>query len=511
MRTRKIGLITLCVTTAVLTVGANAGTASAQAGVQHIAVPAYFNPNGSGGAYWTQLDQGAPAVGVAIANPGNGPGTTFDQGYANAIRAAANAGVRVIGYVDTGYFGTTGRTTRTGQTTTSAWTSQSEGDVNTWYTLYGSYGLAGIFFDDGLADCGHVSLYEAVNTYTKQNHPGAYTVDNPGTAADQCYSSAADTIVMFENTYASYVGWTAPAWELNSTNPNKFWHLIYATPDQASMANAVTLSKQRNAGYLYVTNDVLPNPWDTLPGGTYWTDELARTGATGSGDTVPPSAPTGLRATGVGATSVSIAWNASTDNVGVTAYDVSVNRAVVATVTGTSAAVGNLSPATSYTITVTARDAAHNTSPASAPLSVTTSTGGTGTGCTSAAGSGAITALSACKDAVSLKFRATFTTAVSLHHVYLNTDSNAATGFQLPSPSTSRLGADYMIENNILYRSLSAGWSWAPVTGVSPGMTVSGSTYSWTVPLSALQNPAPTQQAEFNGNTFYTAPLTYGQ
>src|SRR5689334_22388288 len=118
----------------VLAVGGAAAPAAAT--TQHIAVPAYFAPSS---AYWTQLTQAK--VGVAIANPSNGPGTAFDQGYANAIQAAANAGVRVIGYVDTGYFGTTGRTTRTGQTTTAAWTSQSEGDVATWYSLYGAYGL----------------------------------------------------------------------------------------------------------------------------------------------------------------------------------------------------------------------------------------------------------------------------------------------------------------------------------------------------------------------------------
>lgn len=490
--------------------------AVAAAGVQHIAVPAYFNPNGAGGSYWTQLDQGAPAVGIAIANPNSGPGTAFDQGYANAIRSASGAGIRVIGYVDTGYFGTTGRVTRSGQTTTAAWTSQVEADITSWYTWYGSYGLGGVFFDDGLNDCGtgnaHVSLYQAINTYTKQNHSGALTVDNPGTAADQCYAEAADVIVMFEGTYASYTGWTAPAWELNSTNPNQFWHLVYGTPTQANLENAVSLSKQRNAGYLYVTNDALPNPWDTLPTGAYWSDELAQTGAGGgSGDTSPPSTPTGLHATNVTASSVTLGWTASTDNVGVSGYDIRANGTVVATVAGTatSATVGNLSPATSYTFTVTARDAARNASPASAPLSVTTSGGGDGTGCASAPGSGAITSISACMDATTLRFQATYNTAVSLHHVYINSDNNAATGFQLPSPSTSRLGADYMIENNILYRSLSTGWSWTPVSGVSPNMTVNGSVYRWSVPISALQNAASTEQAVFNGNTFYTAPITY--
>jgi hypothetical protein len=493
---------------------AGANTAS----VQHIGAPAYFNPNGSpGSGFWTQMDQSGSALGIAIANPNNGPGTAFDQGYANAIQAASSAGVRVIGYVDTGYFGTTGRTTRGGQTTTAAWTTQAEGDVDNWYSWYGSYGLSGIFYDDALNDCGtnnaHVALYQAVGAYVKQNHSGALTADNPGTAADQCYSSAADVLVMFEGTYASYTSWTAPAWELSSSNPNQFWHLVYDTPTQADMENAVSLSKQRNAGYLYVTNDNLPNPWDTLPTGTYWSDELTQTGASGGGggDSTPPSAPSGLHATSVGATSVTLAWSASTDNVGVAAYDLYAGGSVVATVSGsaTTATVSNLSASTGYTFTVKARDAAGNVSAASAPMSVTTTSGG-GTGsCTPVAGSGNITNFSACMTATTETFQATFNTAVSLHHVFIDSDDNQSTGFQLPSPSSTPLGADYMIENNILYRSLSHGWSWTPVSGVSPNMTHNGDVYSWSIPLSALGSSATTQRAVFNGNTFYTAPITF--
>jgi chitodextrinase len=41
-----------------------------------------------------------------------------------------------------------------------------------------------------------------------------------------------------------------------------------------------------------------------------------------SGDTIPPSAPSGLTASAVSATQVNLAWTAATDNVGVTGYRV---------------------------------------------------------------------------------------------------------------------------------------------------------------------------------------------
>jgi streptogrisin C len=98
----------------------------------------------------------------------------------------------------------------------------------------------------------------------------------------------------------------------------------------------------------------------------------------GSGDTTAPSAPAGLRSTGVTASSVSLAWDASTDNVGVTGYEVLSGGAVVATVAGTTASAGGLTADTSYTFTVRAVDAAGNRSKESSAATARTSSGNTG-------------------------------------------------------------------------------------------------------------------------------------
>ncbi|WP_380281387.1 glycosyl hydrolase family 18 protein [Kitasatospora purpeofusca] len=92
-------------------------------------------------------------------------------------------------------------------------------------------------------------------------------------------------------------------------------------------------------------------------------------------DPTPPTAPTNLRTTAVGSSDVTLAWNAATDNLKVAAYDVYQDGTLVRTVTGSTltATVGSLSPSTSYTFTVKARDGADNASPASTALKVTTS------------------------------------------------------------------------------------------------------------------------------------------
>ncbi|MFE2165772.1 fibronectin type III domain-containing protein [Streptomyces sp. NPDC059447] len=114
--------------------------------------------------------------------------------------------------------------------------------------------------------------------------------------------------------------------------------------------------------------------------GTYYADDVTLDGPGGTADTQAPTVPTGLTSTGKTSTSASLAWTASTDNVGVTGYDVYQGATKVATATGTSTTVTGLTPATNYTFTVRAHDLAGNTSAGSAAVSVTTDNGTTPTG-----------------------------------------------------------------------------------------------------------------------------------
>ncbi|WP_327001743.1 DUF4832 domain-containing protein [Dactylosporangium sp. NBC_01737] len=111
--------------------------------------------------------------------------------------------------------------------------------------------------------------------------------------------------------------------------------------------------------------------WDAAKGYNI----LANAVAVGSctADCVAPTPPT-LTATGVTGTSVALAWSGATDNVAVTGYQVRRDGTVVATVTGTSY-TDTAVPTGSHAYTVTARDAAGNTSAASNTVTV-------GVGCT---------------------------------------------------------------------------------------------------------------------------------
>lgn len=80
-------------------------------------------------------------------------------------------------------------------------------------------------------------------------------------------------------------------------------------------------------------------------------------------DRTPPTTPTGLQVTAVTTTSISVSWNASSDNVGVTSYVVwydGGNGVVPATPPTTTATLVGLRPGTSYRVNVQAWDAMYN-------------------------------------------------------------------------------------------------------------------------------------------------------
>ena len=92
--------------------------------------------------------------------------------------------------------------------------------------------------------------------------------------------------------------------------------------------------------------------------------------ATTPADTIAPSVPANVRTTSVLSRSVGLAWDASTDNVGVTSYRVVRNGSVIATVTQPSYTDTSVRPGTTYKYSIKALDAARNVSGGSAPLYV---------------------------------------------------------------------------------------------------------------------------------------------
>jgi chitodextrinase len=96
----------------------------------------------------------------------------------------------------------------------------------------------------------------------------------------------------------------------------------------------------------------------------------------GNGDTQAPSVPTNVKATASAYDKGALAWTASTDNTGVTGYEVyrvsGATNQKVATVTSAQYGDTGLKPATAYGYYIVAKDANGNNSPQSLTASATT-------------------------------------------------------------------------------------------------------------------------------------------
>lgn len=155
-------------------------------------------------------------------------------------------------------------------------------------------------------------------------------------------------------------------WELNVLLA---WH----NQDPVSQAEI----KRNNASYTYQGNR---NPFIDNPSyvNLIWGSQ------TPTNDTQAPTAATALTVSGKTSNSISLAWNASTDNVGVSSYDVYMNGSLKTNANSTSTTVTGLNPSTTYSFYIVAKDAAGNSSSNSATVSGTTDAGGTttpSTGC----------------------------------------------------------------------------------------------------------------------------------
>lgn len=145
-------------------------------------------------------------------------------------------------------------------------------------------------------------------------------------------------------------------WELNQLLA---WH-------NADPVSATEIARN-NASYNYQGNR---NPYIDHP------EYVAQIWGTPVVDTQAPTAPTNLATSNPTSNTISLSWTASTDNVGVTGYDIYKDGVLYSTVTGTTATVSGLNPSTTYNFYVIAKDAAGNASPASNTASGTTLAGG---------------------------------------------------------------------------------------------------------------------------------------
>lgn len=240
-----------------------------------VLVPAYGNPCcGSGKTLWNRLIQTArPGLIDIILNPQSGPGAgLIDPNYigvggSGPLLELDATGTTILGYVST----------RWGDRELSIVLDEIDRYFSVQYYRDTSFMIDGIFIDEMSNDLSSVGYYEQIAQHIASNSASSRTIGNPGTnhIHDSSqgesgfeitdYVGVFDQLVVFENSSHIYRNqFFQPAW-IDDFSAERFAHIIHSVANLERAIMNVEIAASRNVQTLFITNDVLPNPYDTVP------------------------------------------------------------------------------------------------------------------------------------------------------------------------------------------------------------------------------------------------------
>ncbi len=258
-------------------------------------------------------------------------------------------------------------------------------DVGTWHIIAlnsncGSAGGCGATSPQGIWLANDLKTHTNFCTLAYWHIPlfssGGRANNNSKTFWQLLYDNNADLILSaHDHIYERFAPQT-PSGTLDTTRGIRELLVGSGGANHTGIVSVAANSEVRNAdtfGVLDLTLHPTGYDWRFVPEAGKTFADSGTTACHGpSGDTTPPTAPANLTATAVSSGQVNLAWTASTDNVGVTGYNVYRNGAFLASATATSYSDTTTQASTTYSYTVYAVDAAGNVSPASNTAAVTT-------------------------------------------------------------------------------------------------------------------------------------------
>lgn len=210
-----------------------------------VLVPLYIRP----GPEWERLEaakKARPRVPiVAIANPGDGPGSSRSSTYVSAIQKLSDGGVPVIGYVTTDYMNRPLDTVKE--------------QVRRWKDWYPA--ASGVFLDEVVSKASPQAIDYYTAAETEASRVGLHlVVGNPGTTPEPGMFDTADVMVVHETSSSPSVDKLR---ELEAKGgKGRMAVLVYGVG--AGVVESLVPATRGLVSHIYVTPDVLPNPWNTL-------------------------------------------------------------------------------------------------------------------------------------------------------------------------------------------------------------------------------------------------------
>ncbi|HXF15409.1 MAG TPA: fibronectin type III domain-containing protein, partial [Burkholderiales bacterium] len=208
-----------------------------------------------------------------------------------------------------------------------------------------------------------LSSLPTVNTISLRAHNAAFLTKTTASSVDTIAPSVPIGLT------ATAVSGTQVnlAWQPSTDNVAVKGYYIYL--NDVALTTITGTSFQHTGLTAGTTYSYRVSAFDAVPNNSAWTATpvTVKTGTvtptptpTPTTDTVKPSVPTGLTATVVSGTQIKLAWQPSTDNVGVKGYYIYLNDVALTTTTATSFQHTGLTPGTTYNYRVSAFDAVPN-------------------------------------------------------------------------------------------------------------------------------------------------------
>lgn len=224
-----------------------------------ILFPLYIYPGSPGWQDIVSVNADVPLT--VVLNPNSGPGTCPpDANYQKGIQLLQDSGVTVLGYVYTNHG------------------NKSINDVQQQIKQYFDFdcfqgAVDGIFLDSNYASADKLSYYNDIYYFIKSSNSGAKVFINSGVNPDITYytNSPFDNLVFYEGyppNWESFQQIDATLKLSSSLNSA----IVHTVPDAATMRKYIDMAFQRNVGYIFVTDDIMPNPYDSIP--SYWQEEV---------------------------------------------------------------------------------------------------------------------------------------------------------------------------------------------------------------------------------------------
>lgn len=208
-----------------------------------VLIPLYIRP----GPEWERVaaaKAARPRVPIAaIINPNNGPGGSKSESYAAAIPKLAGSAVQVVGYVWTDY----GKRP----------IADVQADIGRWRDWYPD--VSGIFIDEMASKSEQLAYYQAVQKGARDRGV-TFVVGNPGTAAQREMFGAADALVVSERAEAP----TVESLQKIAADGGSGKMAVLVHGAARSVVDTWLPTAKSLLSHVYITDDKLPNPWNTL-------------------------------------------------------------------------------------------------------------------------------------------------------------------------------------------------------------------------------------------------------